>query len=92
MSSKFEIQQLTKMAPGSSGVWLTHGGTGLVDYKMPSGGYEKVEDAGEAMIEIFEWLCNYYPEKNAFGVSRILESEYRIRDINTDEIVWGPEK
>jgi len=66
-------------------IWMPYGGAGLVDYDAVE--YECLDDAKEAMLEIFDFLSDYYPDKSPEDCADMIRSHYRIMDIESNKIV-----
>ena len=65
--------------------WMPYGGAGLVDYDAVE--YECLDDAKEALLEIFDFLSDYYTDKSPEECADMIRSHYRIMDIESNKIV-----
>ena len=64
---------------------MPYGGAGLVDYDAVE--YECLDDAKEALLEIFDFLSDYYTDKSPEECADMIRSHYRIMDIESNKIV-----
>ena len=67
--------------------WMPYGGAGLLDYEGDAGLYECLDDAKKALLEIFDFLSDYYTDKSPEECADMIRSRCRIMDIENKRMV-----